>query len=159
MGKGGTNKIPREIIGTLRGCSPFRSTLPYYTQNKMQCFGPDPDLACCWIRIQSGSGFFKWQNYFSKITIGKFCLIKTVVYRTVCLLKPLKWRPGPSSVQTWNFFLSSFLGEKFCPAGSGSFFLNRIRIRWPHKIRIQSRSETLFNNPESSVYVRKIAFV
>ncbi len=43
MGKGGTNKIPREIIGTLRGCSPFRSTLLFYTHNKKQCFGPDPD--------------------------------------------------------------------------------------------------------------------
>ncbi len=46
--------------------------------------------------------------------------------------------------ETWIFLTFSIFAGSFCPPGSGSGF--RIRIHWPYRIRIQSRSgsETLF---------------
>ncbi len=62
--------------------------------------------------------------------------------------KPSALKRGHPKLQNMNFYqlFSTFVGH-FCPpgSGSGSWFRIRIRIHWPHWIRIQSGSgsETL----------------
>ncbi len=104
-----------------------------------------------WLRIQE----FCWTpriQYWSGSRPGKNYIRKTDLF--------FFWNPlnDVQALQTWIFFLFTFMVDNFGPPGSG-FPINLIRIRWPNYIQIHNNLSLFLVCPYSAfLYVSWLFF-